>query len=99
MGSASGQIAQRAVELMRHPHLAPCVAQIAAKLGVTEPHLRRAFHASVGVTPIIATMTVELNDRVYLAPQIDAAGKSHSEHLSGFEIGTTRGASAVNRVR
>ena len=51
IGSASKQIAQRAVELMRHPHLAPRVAQVAAKLGVTERHLRRAFHASVGVTP------------------------------------------------
>jgi len=51
IGSASEQIAQRAVELMRHPHLAPRVAQIAATLGVTERHLRRAFHASIGVTP------------------------------------------------
>jgi len=51
IGSASEQIARRAVELMRHPHLVPRVEEIAAKLGVTERHLRRTFHASIGVTP------------------------------------------------
>lgn len=51
IGSASEQIARRAIELMCHPHSAARVEQIAARLGVTERHLRRAFHASVGVTP------------------------------------------------
>ena len=51
VGFASEQIARHAVELMRQSHSAPHVKQVAARLGVTERHLRRAFHASVGVTP------------------------------------------------
>ena len=49
--SRSGQIARRAVELIRHKHIAPRVKHVAGRLGVTERHLRRVFQESVGLTP------------------------------------------------
>jgi AraC-like DNA-binding protein len=63
----SAQLARRAVQLLAAHDAAPRVQDLAARLGVSDRHLRRAFVATVGVSPKAFARMVRLQRAVCAA--------------------------------